>query len=338
MPRPTFGKAPGDGRDRPTERTETTQSFERQRKPPATPPTTTPQTQPANPQRPPSSGGGSGIITVPSGILKGQSGKLFTAIAGTDYEAALGNPAVDGYVLSSTAAGQRSWVPLSGTGGDYGGTVTSVGLSVPSEFSVTGSPVTSAGVITVGKATQEARKFFAGPVSGANAVPIFRYIEYTDLPNSGVVAGTYSHATVTVDTKGRVTYAASGSGGGGRTSTTVSQYVHAGASVNVSAPLGMMAEVFRVVSSHPVWLRCYGRADARAADAARSILIDPEPATGCLLEINFAPTVLDLDLAPGVEVRDREDTPTGNIACRMTNNTGNGETVGITFHYVPLES
>lgn len=41
----------------------------------------------------------------------------------TDYEPALGNPSIDGYVLSSTAAGVRSWIAMSGGGG---GAVTSV--------------------------------------------------------------------------------------------------------------------------------------------------------------------------------------------------------------------
>jgi len=36
---------------------------------------------------------------------------------GSDVEAYLGNPSADGYVLSSTAAGVRSWVPQSGGGG-----------------------------------------------------------------------------------------------------------------------------------------------------------------------------------------------------------------------------
>lgn len=57
---------------------------------------------------------------------------------------ALGNPTSNGYVLSSTTAGIMSWIPVSGGGG----TVTSVGLSAPSIFTVTNSPVSTTGTLT----------------------------------------------------------------------------------------------------------------------------------------------------------------------------------------------
>jgi hypothetical protein len=58
-------------------------------------------------------------------ILKGNgSGGFSNAVAGTDYEAALGNPTVNGYVLSSTTGGVRSWIPT-------GGGVTSVTGTAP---------------------------------------------------------------------------------------------------------------------------------------------------------------------------------------------------------------
>jgi hypothetical protein len=49
--------------------------------------------------------------------------------------------------------------------------VTSVGLTMPAEFSVAGSPVTSSGTLAVSKANQSAGQFYAGPVSGAAAAP-----------------------------------------------------------------------------------------------------------------------------------------------------------------------
>ncbi len=39
-----------------------------------------------------------------------------STVAGTDYEAALGNPGTNGYVLSSTTAGVRSWIDPVGGG------------------------------------------------------------------------------------------------------------------------------------------------------------------------------------------------------------------------------
>lgn len=67
-------------------------------------------------------------------------------------------------------------------------TVTSVGLSMPAEFSVSGSPVTSSGTLAVTKATESANTVWAGPTSGSAAAPAFRALTLADMP-SGVSAG-----------------------------------------------------------------------------------------------------------------------------------------------------
>ncbi len=68
-------------------------------------------------------------------------------------------------------------VPTGGTG-----TVTSVALTVPAEFSVAGSPVTTSGTLAVTKATQTANTVFAGPTTGSAAAPAFRAVVPADLP------------------------------------------------------------------------------------------------------------------------------------------------------------
>ncbi len=60
----------------------------------------------------------------------------------------------------------------------------SVGLAVPGPFSVSGSPVTSSGTITIAVSNQVQKSFWAGPVSGANAPPGFRLMTETDLPSA----------------------------------------------------------------------------------------------------------------------------------------------------------
>jgi len=62
------------------------------------------------------------------------------------------------------------------------GTVTSVGLSLPSIFTVSGSPVTTTGTLTGTLATQTAATVFAGPATGAAATPTFRALVATDVP------------------------------------------------------------------------------------------------------------------------------------------------------------
>ena len=61
--------------------------------------------------------------------------------------------------------------------------VTTVGLSLPNIFTVTGSPVTSAGTLTASMATQAQSTFLAAP-STTTGAPTFRVIVAADLPAS----------------------------------------------------------------------------------------------------------------------------------------------------------
>lgn len=83
------------------------------------------------------------------------------------------------------------------------GTVTSVGLTMPAIFSVTGSPVTGSGSLAASLATQTANLVWAGPSTGSPAAPTFRSLVYNDLPTSAAAAGTYPK--VTINAQGIVT-------------------------------------------------------------------------------------------------------------------------------------
>lgn len=63
-----------------------------------------------------------------------------------------------------------------------GGGVSSVGLALPAEFDISGSPVTGAGTLTGAWADQDANKILAGPISGAADTPAFRLLDPADLP------------------------------------------------------------------------------------------------------------------------------------------------------------
>ncbi len=86
-------------------------------------------------------------------------------------------PGTDGYLLKSNGAlSAPSW-----TAGNF---VTSVALTVPSQFSVTGSPITDNGTLAISWENQSANKVFAGPSTGVDAAPTFRSLELSDLPFS----------------------------------------------------------------------------------------------------------------------------------------------------------
>lgn len=86
---------------------------------------------------------------------------------------------VAGSGITVTPAG--SSITIAATGG--GGAVTSVGLSLPSIFTVTNSPVTSSGTLTGTFNTQAVNAIFAGPASGSAAAPTFRALVAADIPS-----------------------------------------------------------------------------------------------------------------------------------------------------------
>ncbi len=143
-------------------------------------------------------------------------------------------------------------VAASGSGGGAG-TVTSVALSMPADFTITGSPVTTSGTLTAVYASQSANLVFASP-NGASGTPAFRSLVAADVPQltatqmpafsgdatstagtsaltlaaSGVTAGTYGSGSLvpvlTVDAKGRVTALTTAAASSGFANPMTTQY------------------------------------------------------------------------------------------------------------------
>lgn len=109
-------------------------------------------------------------------------------------------PTTDGsnnQVLTTNGSGTLSWSTVSSGGS---GTVTSVGLSLPNIFSVSGSPVQSSGTLTGTLANQNANLVFAGPSGGAATTPAFRSLVASDLPTitslGTVTSGTWNATAI----------------------------------------------------------------------------------------------------------------------------------------------
>lgn len=90
---------------------------------------------------------------------------------------------VAGSGITITPSG--SSITIAATGGGSG-TVTSVALADGSTspiYTISGSPVTTSGTLTLTLSTQAANTVFAGPASGGNAQPTFRALVAADVPS-----------------------------------------------------------------------------------------------------------------------------------------------------------
>lgn len=98
------------------------------------------------------------------------------------------------------------------------GTVSSVALAAPSLFTISGSPVTTTGTLTLALSTQTANTVFAGPTTGSAAAPTFRALVAADIPSSLTSSTSGNAATATA------LQATLGVAGGGTGATSLTAY------------------------------------------------------------------------------------------------------------------
>lgn len=116
------------------------------------------------------------------------------------------------FIMNGNVVATATDTGFSGGGGGGSGTVTSVGLSLPGIFTVSGSPVTTSGTLTATLANEISNTFFAGP-NGASGAPTFRTIAPADLPiaTTGAVGAVRPDgSTVTISAGGVLSAATSG--------------------------------------------------------------------------------------------------------------------------------
>jgi hypothetical protein len=119
-----------------------------------------------------------GTLAIANGGTNGSAAPTAYGVAyGTGTTYAFTAAGTTGQVLTATTSGAPTWAAPATSG-----TVTSVGLSMPAQFTVTNSPVTSSGTLTASWNTQTANSVLAGPTTGAAAAPTFRALTTADIP------------------------------------------------------------------------------------------------------------------------------------------------------------
>jgi hypothetical protein len=105
-------------------------------------------------------------------------GRLFTVTDGADSSDCTTGGGSASVLCRDTGA---AWVAVGSSGG--AGAVTSVALSVPTGFTISGSPITTSGTFTLGLSAQTANTVWAGPTTGSAAAPAFRALVAADIPD-----------------------------------------------------------------------------------------------------------------------------------------------------------
>ena len=122
--------------------------------------------------------GGSGAFTTLSTTQTISGNKTFSGTVALGSSATASTPAEnDNSTKVATTAYVQTEIANFSTG-----TVTSVGLSLPNIFSVSGSPVTTSGTLTGTLASQTAATVFAAP-AGSTGTPSFRALVAGDIPD-----------------------------------------------------------------------------------------------------------------------------------------------------------
>lgn len=123
--------------------------------------------------------GGQNLQTTGDLVFGGGNSTTVSAHASPSVPVIFNLPADNGtnlFTLTTDGAGNTYWA----SGGT--GTMTSVGLTVPSIFTVAGSPITTSGTFAITANTQTANTVYAGPGSGSPLEPAFRQLVATDIP------------------------------------------------------------------------------------------------------------------------------------------------------------
>ena len=129
----------------------------------------------------------------------------------------------------------------------------------------------------------------------------------------------------------------SGSSGSRTTATASTGSIANAASANISITAAKVYALLKVQTSAAAWVTLYTDSTSRSNDASRAETTDPIPGSGVIAEVITSGAATQI-MTPGVIGWNNDGTPASTVYAKVVNKSGSTQSIGVTLHYLALES
>jgi hypothetical protein len=110
-----------------------------------------------------------------------------------------------------------------------------------------------------------------------------------------------------------------------------------GATENFTLPMGKSCSLISATTDFASWIRAYGSAAERTADATRLITARPALGAGVFFDGVTSALVLAINTSPAPIIHSHETTPSANVPFALTNKSGAAHAITLTVVAIKLE-
>ena len=110
------------------------------------------------------------------------------------------------------------------------------------------------------------------------------------------------------------------------------------ATADLSLAIRKVADILKVTTDYPSWVRIYGTDAQRAADASRLITEDPTPGSGCFFDGLTQTGALTITCSPVPVFVNGDATPANTAYLSIRNKSGASHAIQVDVTYLPQEA